>query len=92
LVSNDASHAPIFFSLKTLTKLLKKTGFDLVDVKYIGKTVEIRWILFKLANITNNKILLKIYHSLKETKIGKTRLRVNLFDIMTITAKKIRKI
>lgn len=75
-----------YFSKETIKQLLAKQGFDVVEIKYFSKKMEIRWVLFKLADTTNNKLLSKIYNLVRDTRIGKRRLRVNSFDIMTVVA------
>ncbi len=77
-----------YFSEETITKLLEQNNFKVLDIKYIGKQMELRWILFKIADTFNNKVLFKLYEYIRHTWVGKLRFNINFYDIMTITAQK----
>jgi len=81
-----------FFSNKTIKKILEKNGFQILELKYLGKVIELRWILFKIADITNIKLLKALYYKIQNSFIGKLKIKINTFDIMTICAKKIKEV
>jgi len=70
-----------FFSKKTLIKLLKSKGLNIISIKRDSKIVPVGLILYQLFR----RSAIKIPQSSILNKIG---LRVNLFDTMTVIAKK----
>ncbi len=77
-----------YFSKSTLSKLLSQEGFEVLRVEHKGKWVSLRY-LFHLARQIQNDIFGKIGFSLVgNNAIGKIPVYLNLFDNMTVYAKK----
>lgn len=75
-----------YFSKKSIKKLLKNKGFQVLDISYPGIYRSIRQIYYNLL-ILNKKpprIIKKIYHLIPK----KMKLKINTFDIMFVIAEK----
>jgi SAM-dependent methyltransferase len=79
-----------YFNRRNIRKLLESHGFRVVEIKHLGKTMELRWILFKIADTLDSKVMRSIYEWARKRSVGRIRLRVNTFDIMTVVAQKVR--
>jgi 2-polyprenyl-3-methyl-5-hydroxy-6-metoxy-1,4-benzoquinol methylase len=76
-----------YFSARTLSKLLDKAGFEVVNVRHVGKYVTLRLFLDRLSlySPTLAKILTVIENRFQ---LSERSLYMNPFDIVAITAKK----
>jgi 2-polyprenyl-3-methyl-5-hydroxy-6-metoxy-1,4-benzoquinol methylase len=76
-----------YFSVKTLSAMLDKAGFDVVHVRHVGKFVTLRLFLDRLGFYL--PMLSKPLQWLETAfKLSKRSFYVNPFDIVAITAKK----
>lgn len=76
------------FSRDTLTALLTQSGYQVVRVEKKGKWVSLRYLLH-LAKQIQNDFLAKIGLALvKNNRLGRIPLYLNLFDNITVYAKK----
>lgn len=76
------------FSEKTLTELLRQSGFDVIQVDRKGKWVTLRY-LFHLARQIQNDVFGKIgFMLVKSNVLGRIPIYLNLFDNITVYAKK----
>ncbi len=77
-----------FFSRKTISAILEKNGFTVIDIRYFGKMMDLGWVMFKIADSTGSRLLKYIHHHIKDTWIGRLRFPINTYDIMTVCARK----
>lgn len=76
-----------YFSVKTLTRMLNEAGFDVVDVRHVGKYVTLRLFLDRLGMYS--PILAKLGELVERAfKLSEKALYVNPYDIVAITARK----
>lgn len=76
-----------YFSVKTLTKMLNDAGFDVLNVRHVGKYVTLRLFLNRLGMYFPS--LAKLLELGERTfKLSQWSLYVNPFDIVAVTAKK----
>jgi 2-polyprenyl-3-methyl-5-hydroxy-6-metoxy-1,4-benzoquinol methylase len=76
-----------YFSVRTLSQFLNEAGFEVVDVRHVGKYVTLRLFLNRLGMYSP---LIAGLLSLAERafKLSERSLYVNPFDIVAITARK----
>jgi 2-polyprenyl-3-methyl-5-hydroxy-6-metoxy-1,4-benzoquinol methylase len=76
-----------YFSVKTLSAMLEKAGFEVLHVRHVGKFVTLRLFLDRLGFYV--PLLAKPLQWLEKTfKLSSRSFYVNPFDIVAITAKK----
>jgi 2-polyprenyl-3-methyl-5-hydroxy-6-metoxy-1,4-benzoquinol methylase len=76
-----------YFSVQTLTKMLNDAGFDVVNVRHVGKYVTLRLFLNRLGMYF--PWLAKLLELGERTfKLSEWSLYINPFDIVAVTAKK----
>ncbi|MFH1562155.1 MAG: class I SAM-dependent methyltransferase [Nitrospirota bacterium] len=75
-----------YFSQETIKKILEKTGFEVVKIKYWGKSMTLTHFFRRLSFLLKNRLL---YQLIELTPMSKMRLELNLFDIMTVFARKL---
>ena len=77
-----------FFSSVTIRRLLTAAGFDLVQIGRPGKRVPLDFAAWKLATMTVPGLSAAVVHTCARLGIGRVAPPVNLFDIMTVYARK----
>lgn len=76
-----------YFSIKTLSQMLEAAGFEIVDVRHVGKYVTLRLFLDRLGMYA--PWLAKLLQLAERTfRLSEWALYVNPFDIVAITARK----
>jgi SAM-dependent methyltransferase len=75
-----------YFSKPSIKFMLKRHGFELLDIKYSGNYRTLDNIIYNLFVLRNN--LPWVYNLCKFMKITKLSICLNLFDIMTVVARK----
>lgn len=76
-----------YFSADTLSKMLDEAGFEVVNVRHVGKFVTLRLFLDRLGMYS--PLLSKVLTFAEKTfKLSEWSLYVNPFDIVAITARK----
>jgi 2-polyprenyl-3-methyl-5-hydroxy-6-metoxy-1,4-benzoquinol methylase len=76
-----------YFSARTLKRMLDEAGFDVVDVRHVGKYVTMRLFLDRLG--IYSPLLAKLGAVVERLfKLSERSMYVNPFDIIAITAKK----
>ncbi|MEW6418480.1 MAG: class I SAM-dependent methyltransferase [Nitrospirota bacterium] len=79
-----------YFSPQTISVLLKNHGFKIIKISYNGQYTNVGYIVNKLKQLHNkNKLIRLIDLIIKTTKINSLNIYLNLYDVMTIYAKKI---
>lgn len=77
-----------YFSQETIKKLLTKTGFKVIEIKYWGKSMSLTHFLRRLSFLFKNRFFYHLFKLIEASGIGKIRIELNLYDIMTILARK----
>ncbi len=75
-----------YFSRKTLSLLLQKKGFEVVDISYPANTISVNTILYTLLCIKSSHE--KMYRFFKKLGITKMNININFHDFMFVIAKK----
>lgn len=76
-----------YFSQKTLSMLLKRNGFRIIDVSYPANTISVNTILYTLLCLKSHHD--KIYRFFKKIGITKINFHINFGDFMFIIAQKL---
>ena len=79
-----------YFSPATLQLALERTGFDTVAVKYLPHVLFLRTIPFRFSRNDPTSVFYRVFELLSGTRLGKLRIRKNMFDIMTVFATRVR--
>ncbi|MEX2160944.1 MAG: class I SAM-dependent methyltransferase [Anaerolineales bacterium] len=77
-----------FFSQRTLRRYLEEAGFEQIKISYPGKQVPLDFLVEKALRLVSAKWSAKAAASLYRSPLGKIKLPLNFFDIMTISARK----
>lgn len=77
-----------YFSLRTMTALLDRHGFDVVHVSYPGVWRNLRSILYYTLAWRSRKS--KLYDMFRDWKVFDLGISVNMFDIMYVIARRRR--
>jgi SAM-dependent methyltransferase len=77
-----------FFSPVTMRRLLTAAGFDLVRVGRPGKRVPLDFAAWKLAMMTVPGLSAPVVRACARLGLGRVAPSINLFDIMTVYARK----
>jgi len=75
-----------YFSVRTLSKLLDRTGFDIVHVSHPGNARNLRSILHFVVDLRLG--WKSLYRMISKWKVFDASVTMNLFDIMFVVAKK----
>ncbi len=78
-----------FYSDSNLKQLLKLHGFKILGIYTTGKHISLRYLWHLMRTINHSRLADLCYRLLHHTFIGKLSLYLNLYDNMTIVAKKI---
>ena len=77
-----------FFSPATIRRLLTTAGLDVVEIGKPAKRVPLDFAVWKLADIMIPRVSTHILRGGERLRLGSIAPRVNLFDIMTVFARK----
>jgi 2-polyprenyl-3-methyl-5-hydroxy-6-metoxy-1,4-benzoquinol methylase len=77
-----------YFSQDTIKKLLKKTGFKVIAIKYFSKSMSLSHFFRRLSFLFKNRFLYCLFKLIESSPVGRIRIELNLYDIMTVFAKK----
>lgn len=79
----------LFFSKKTLTRLLEESGFKIFEIKYEPQFVSLKYINHRLKGMYPSSLFSKAFSLITKIPfISSSCLPVNLHDIMILYAKK----
>jgi methyltransferase family protein len=76
-------HHNFFFRARTLTRLLDRTGFEVAWLGHPGSR-------YSLAHLAYKSAPRAIARRIADSRLGRYSLPVNLFDIVTVVARKVR--
>ena len=78
-----------FFSPKTIAKLLENCGFKVISISHPGSYYTLEYLVRRASGSYPNR-LIKIFESLiSKSFLARLSLYINLFDIMTVYARKV---
>jgi SAM-dependent methyltransferase len=77
-----------YYDKGTLDLLLGKTGFRLIDTRFIPHILRIWIVLHRFARGNQDSPFLRIARRLKSTWLGEAKIKKNLRDIITVIAVK----
>jgi SAM-dependent methyltransferase len=77
-----------FFDRTTISLFLKKNGFAVREITYLGKYVDLAEIVLNLSFILRSNRLRKRAEQLAQGSVSNRYLYINLFDDMTVLAQK----
>jgi SAM-dependent methyltransferase len=81
-------HHNYFFGRRTLLLLLQRVGFEVLAVRHPGARYSIRHLLYKLGRMARTRAIAVPAERLGRSRLGALALPVNLFDIVTVVARK----
>jgi len=83
-------HHNFFFTAKTLERYLTGNGFEVMSIKHAGAHYSLRYIVHKLGTMAPRSARLRrLSAAVEASPFGERSLRLNLFDIVTIVARRI---
>lgn len=77
-----------FFSRSTITRYLQEAGFTDLRITYTGKIVPLDFMVEKAARLVSPRLSQAVQPVLRKLGLGRVRFLINLFDIMTVVARK----
>lgn len=78
-----------FFDRKTITRLLKNGDFEVSAISYPSLNFSLDYLLFRLLTFYRIKPLLPLYQTLSSRSLVNFSLKINLYDVMLVIAKKV---
>lgn len=83
-------HHNFFFTVETLARYLGDNGFHIVSAKHPGAHYSLRYIAHKLRTMApRSAVLRRLSAEVDARALGEWSLRLNLFDIVTIVARRV---
>lgn len=83
-------HHNFFFAVDTLERYLRGNGFEVVSATHPGAHYSLRYIVHKLGTMAPRSTgLRRLSEAVAARPMGERSLRLNLFDIVTIVARRI---
>ncbi len=77
-----------YFSKGTITDLLKRSGFKVVEIAYPALNFTLDYLLFRLLTLYNLKFALPAYKKFTHKGLLNLNIKINLFDVMLVIAQK----
>ncbi|MEW6095222.1 MAG: class I SAM-dependent methyltransferase [bacterium] len=77
-----------YFSQDTIKKLLEKAGFKVIDIKYCGKAMTLTHFFRRVNFLLKNRFSSYLFRLIELSPVGRMRIELNFYDIMTVLAKK----
>ena len=81
-------HHNFFFTVATLSRLLAQSGFDVVSLDHRGSRYPLRYLVHKLRTLVPLRALDMLTGRLARNRLGAVTLPVNLWDIVTVVARR----
>jgi 2-polyprenyl-3-methyl-5-hydroxy-6-metoxy-1,4-benzoquinol methylase len=82
-------HHNYFFSERTLRRLLEATGFEVRETRHRASRYSIAHVLYKLGASHAPRALRRASVRLTGSRLGSTGVPLNLFDIITVVARRV---
>jgi SAM-dependent methyltransferase len=81
-------HHNFFFGESTVRRLLEGQGFDVLSVSHPGATYSLSHLVHKLGGMRPGRVSANVVGRLDGSVVGRLAIPVNLFDIVTVIARK----
>jgi SAM-dependent methyltransferase len=81
-------HHNFFFTAATLSQLLAREGFEVVTLDHRGSRYPLRYLVHKARTLVRLRALDTLTSRLAEGRLGAVALPVNLWDIVTVIARR----
>jgi 2-polyprenyl-3-methyl-5-hydroxy-6-metoxy-1,4-benzoquinol methylase len=75
-----------YYDESTLERILGRTGFRMIDSRFIAHLLRIHTILLRLSQGNTKSLFYKMYERTAGTWIGKITVKKNLHDVITVLA------
>jgi SAM-dependent methyltransferase len=83
-------HHNFFFTVDTLKRYLRASGFEVTSISHPGGQYSLRYIVYKLGTMApRSRVLRMVSEWVDGRSLGERSLRFNLYDIVTITARRL---
>jgi Methyltransferase domain len=83
-------HHNFFFGGRTLTRLLARSGFEVAWLGHPGARYSVAHLAYKLHRTARSDLTAAASERVASSRFGRYGLPVNLFDIVTVVARKVR--
>jgi SAM-dependent methyltransferase len=77
-----------YFNKKSLGIALEKTGFTWLDHRYVAHIIMMKTILYRLSRGDKTSVFYRVFRLLDESPFGRIRIHKNMYDIITVIARK----
>ncbi len=77
-----------YYDKQTLRRTLEKSGFTVVDSRFIGHLFKVKTVFLRLSRGNVKSVFHRIYGSLNGSTLGELKFKKNLHDIVTMIAVK----
>lgn len=81
-------HHNYFFGRTTLRRMLSGVGFEVIRVTHASAWYGVGHLVYKLQTIASGRLSRTVSHRLRRTNLGRRVVPINLFDIVTVVARK----
>ena len=78
-----------YFNKKSLSTVLTKGGFEVLDSRFIAHVLFLKTIPYRLARGDSQGLFFRLYKMLNRSSVGNIRIKKNLHDIVTVIARKV---
>jgi SAM-dependent methyltransferase len=79
-----------YYNRRTLVLAAEKSGFEVVETKFIGHLLRISTVFMRLSRGNKKSLFYQIYSALADNSLGRIKIKKNLHDIITMFAAKRR--
>jgi hypothetical protein len=84
-------HHNFFFSARTLTRLLERSGFEIAWLGHPGARYSLAHLAYKFDRGARTASTAAVSRRIASSALGRYSLPLNLFDIITVVARKVRR-
>jgi hypothetical protein len=85
-------HHNFFFGARTLVRLLDRSGFEVAWVGHPGSRYSLAHLAYKLDRGARTAVTAAAARRVATSRLGRYSLPLNLFDIVTVVARKVREL
>jgi hypothetical protein len=83
-------HHNFFFGTRTLIRLLERSGFDVAWLGHPGARYSLAHLAYKVDRGARTAVTAAVARRMATSRLGRYSLPLNLFDIVTVVARKVR--
>jgi SAM-dependent methyltransferase len=82
-------HHNFFFTRASLERAVRDAGFEILRSRYASSRYSVRYLLHKLRTLGDAAFLGRLAEGVGRTRLGSVAVPVNLFDIVTVVARRV---